>query len=358
MKRYFCTCGQPLFFENSTCIACGALAAFDPVGGDMLSLEYGADGLLREVQDGNAAPWKLCQNANQCACNWIVSNQSTSLCEACTTTRAIPDLSVPGNSELWTKLETAKRRLLETLLDLELWGPHSRIIPTLPLTFNFLSDLPNEPVLTGHEDGLITINLAEADDAHREKLRARMHEPYRTLLGHFRHEVGHFYWDLLIQNSPLLQEYRALFGDETVDYQTAMAEYYKNGPAPDWPQRLISGYASMHSWEDWAETWAHYLHITDTQETAEQFGVASKLSLTPVEPGAFTGIAQGTQKDSVRFAAKIQHACETMMLTNELNRSMGLQDAYPFALPLPVMKKMFFIERVIQLSIGSTAAAH
>jgi len=66
------------------------------------------------------------------------------------------------------------------------------------------------PVLTSHCNGLITLNIAEADDAERERRRVKFHEPYRTLLGHLRHEVAHYYWDRLIANSKWLSGFSRL----------------------------------------------------------------------------------------------------------------------------------------------------
>ena len=140
------------------------------------------------------------------------------------------------------------------------------------LAFDFIAAAAT-PVVTGHASGLITINLAEADDAERERQRNRMGEPYRTLLGHFRHEIAHYYWSRLIENSNRLEEFRALFGDEQQDYVGTLQNHYANGPPPDWPTHFVTAYASAHPWEDFAETWAHYLHIVDTLETASAFGV-------------------------------------------------------------------------------------
>jgi hypothetical protein len=172
------------------------------------------------------------------------------------------------------KLELAKRRCIYTFLKLGLpieSGPRGN---EAALRFRFLQDKENAPVQTGHENGVITVNIAEADDDEREHRRLQLHEPYRTLVGHLRHESGHFYWDRLIANSPNLQRFREFFGDETGDYDAALQTYYKQGPPADWQSRTVTAYASSHPWEDWAETWAHYLHIMDTLETAANFGMS------------------------------------------------------------------------------------
>src|SRR6185436_17928775 len=187
-------------------------------------------------------------------------------CRSCRLDKVIPNLANAGAKEGWHRLESAKRRLLYTLIDLGL--------PVEGLAFQFLEDAPGgNKVFTGHEGGVITINVAEADDPFREKMRVQMGEAYRTLLGHFRHEVGHHYWERLVSQSDRLAGFRERFGDERADYDQARQRHYEQGPPADWGTRFVSVYASMHPWEDWAETWAHYLHMTDTLETARAHGV-------------------------------------------------------------------------------------
>ena len=136
-------------------------------------------------------------------------------------------------------------------------------------------------MLTGHLNGVVTINVSEADDAERERRRAGLAEPYRTLLGHMRHEVGHYYWKRLVTgDADRLARFRELFGDDRDDYAAALTRHYQSGPPQDWQDRFVSAYASAHAWEDWAETWAHYLHMTDTIEIAATCGV----SLRPRRP--------------------------------------------------------------------------
>ena len=185
-------------------------------------------------------------------------------------------------------------------------------------------------VLTGHGDGIITVNIAEADDVERERRRVLLHEPYRTLLGHFRHEIGHYYWDLLIKDSPHIDEFRTHFGDERADYDKALKEHYDRGAVPDWRSRFISGYASVHPWEDWAETWAHYLHMTDTLETAAVCG----LSLHPDRPDEPAMEKQPNKSAHEQsFDEIIGNWFPLTYVLNSLNRGMGMPDAYPFVLP-------------------------
>jgi hypothetical protein len=228
--------------------------------------------------------------------------------------------------------------------------------PERGLAFEFLADLPAKdgdeesalkPVLTGHSHGVITINIAEADDAEREKRRMQLHEPYRTLLGHFRHEVGHYYWDRLIKAGPQLQPFRELFGDEQIDYAQSLQNHYKNGPPADWQLQFVTAYASSHSWEDWAETWAHYLHMVDTLETAAACG----LSLRPKrkdEPSIKSTPDPMTSRRQT-FDDLIEHWFPLTYALNNLNRGLGQPDAYPFVLSKPAIEKLKFIH---ELAIG------
>ncbi len=211
-------------------------------------------------------------------------------------------------------------------------------------------------MLTGHDLGDITINIAEADDAERERRRTAMHEPYRTLLGHFRHEVGHYYWDRLVRDAPALIPYREIFGDEREDYGEALKKHYKDGPPTDWREHYVSAYATTHSWEDFAETWAHYLHIVDTLETARSFGIR-------VEP---TGLAAAeTLATKVDFSPYTADSIEPIVkawvpLTfaiNSLNRSMGLRDFYPFVLTPTIIEKLGFIHDLVHGWVGGTRRA-
>ena len=228
-----------------------------------------------------AAPgerYQFCANAQHNVCNWLVNtDQAEAFCAACRHNRTIPDLTNPENLLHWRKIEFAKHRLFYTLLRLRL-PLATRLEDPNGLGFDFLSNpigaaAAHSRVMTGHASGLITLNVAEADDPERERQRKSMGEPYRTLLGHFRHEIAHYYWDRLVAESPRIDEFRRLFGDEREDYEASLQRHYTNGPAPDWPERFVTSYASSHPWEDFAETWAHYFHMIDTLETAFAFGM-------------------------------------------------------------------------------------
>lgn len=367
MRTYLCICGQPVFFNNSVCISCGRAVGFDPVSRDMRELDMtGEEGVLQQAlvpapqkrslfrrapKPPEPPRYRFCTNLHTCGCNWLIPAEAdpSTLCPSCATTRVIPDLSLAGNSERWIRLETAKRRLLFNLLDLGLWGPNDRLNPVLPMTFDFLQNLPGGPgVLTGHENGVITLNVEEADDALREKTRLEMREPYRSLLGHFRHESGHYYWEILIRGTPWIDEYRALFGDETADYATALQKNYTQGPPAGWEQNHISSYAASHPWEDWAETWAHWLHMRDTLETAEAAQCSSNIVQPKIDPVLLCEEGQAPTEEMKGFCDRISRWVALTTLVNELTRSMGQPDAYPFACGGQVLKKLYFIERVLR----------
>ncbi len=366
MKTFQCICGQPVFFNNSVCVACGRAVGFDPVSLTMRSLEAHEDGVLQVASEPNKKDrswirrkktveperFRFCANLNQCACNWLIPADAdpAALCIGCTTTRTIPNLTPPEGSEnepnpnlqRWVKLETAKRRLLYTLLELHLWGPQTRVPQAPALVFDFMEPI-TAPVMTGHDSGVITINIQEADDEVREATRLQMREPYRSILGHFRHEVGHYYWDALIRDTSWLAEFRQLFGDDTLDYATALQNHYAAGSAVGWELKHISAYAAAHPWEDWAESWAHYLHMHDTLETADEARCSSALPQPTIDPGLLGEI----NPSATAFAQRLSRWVALTTLVNELTRSMGQPDAYPFVASTPVLQKLYFIDRVL-----------
>jgi hypothetical protein len=266
-------------------------------------------------------------------------------CVACRLNEFIPDLADGKNLVRWQKLELAKRRCVYTFLKLGLPVESGPGNDQAALSFQFLQDRENSPVKTGHENGVITVNIAEADEDDREHRRLTLHERYRTLVGHLRHESGHFYWDRLIANSPNRPRFQELFGDETLDYETALRTYYQHGPPPGWPERTVTSYAGSHPWEDWAETWAHYLHIVDILETAASFGVS-------VNPDN-TANTNSKTVSSIRFNGHMDFdslLADWIPLTcalNSINRGMGLSDLYPSVIPPAVVEKLRLIHQVI-----------
>jgi hypothetical protein len=350
MKVFFCDhCGNLSFFENVTCVKCQHTLGFIPELRDLSALERNHDGTWRALaRAAKGRSYRSCANSLQYeTCNWLIPIEDPHpLCPSCRLNETIPDLSVPGNRELWSKFEQAKRRVIYSLLRLNL-PTHSVPAQNRPaLRFRFLADLPGRvPVLTGHENGLITLNIAEANDVERERRRVSLNEPFRTMLGHMRHEVAHYYWDRLIANSPRQQQFREAFGDESQDYNAALQRHYRQGAPFDWPNRFVSAYASAHPWEDWAETWAHYLHMSDTLETAASFG----MSLHPHHPDAKSMTSEPTDAKDTRatFEKVIANWLPLTCALNELNRGMGHTDLYPFVLSVPAMEKLRFVHELV-----------
>jgi len=347
MRLFKCqVCQQIVYFENTICERCSHKLGYLPHAVTLSALEPEGD-----VWRALAAPektWRYCANAVHGACNWLVDAGSTeTLCLSCRHNRTIPDLGVPDYLNGWRKIETAKHRLFYSLVRLDLPLATRTENETVGLVFDVLADPPGEPrVMTGHDNGLITLALIEADDAHRERNRVQLHEPYRTLLGHFRHEIGHYFWDRLVDDGGRLDDFRALFGDDRQDYGQALQQHYSNGPPQNWQESFVSAYASTHPWEDFAETWAHYLHIVDTLEIAGSFGMSTRPALT-----------RGDELDSdVHFdpyrAAGIGQLVDSWMplsvALNSLNRAMGQSDLYPFVLSAPMIDKLGFVHSLVQ----------
>ena len=231
--------------------------------------------------------------------------------------------------------------------------------------------------MTGHNKGVITLNIEEADEVERAKNKLDLGEKYRTLLGHFRHEIG----TLLLgsadkgaggsrgrrakcrgrrrggsqdqvqrprsggsQGEPLIGSFRRVFGDERKDYAEALKAYYTNGAPSDWTEYFISPYASSHPWEDWAETWSHYMHMMDTLETAWSFGIG-------IHPGNSQELDAEIRRDP--YVMKDFDRIFGMWLSltfavNSLNRSMGHADFYPFVISPAVREKLRFIHSTVQ----------
>jgi len=378
MRTFKCSCEnqQILFFESQSCVACERVVGVDDTFNKVEPYDFDEESGYYYKASQSKVPYQKCDNHKTYqACNGMVNmdtfepvpDKDEVLCFACRFNETIPDLTIVKHIPLWKKMEVAKRRAIYTLKELNL--PLENIVQNEEsgLSFDFITDRDvedhfvskledQEAVFTGHDNGHITINLAEADEVARSHTKVAMSEKYRTLLGHFRHELGHYYFNKLILISEEKHELcKKYFGDDEEDYSKALKKYYKNGAPKDWDKDFISEYATMHPYEDWAETWAHYMHIMDTLETAKNFNIT----------GSTTGRMDikehvgnlNLPQDSYFFSSQtsIDTILDTWMdfaiILNSLNRSMGMNDAYPFVLTQAVRTKLSFIHHAIHDSL-------
>ena len=312
------SCGQQISFEQRQCPNCDDELLFNPT-------------ILQFVSRENA---RYCDNRAIIGCNWSADDPGI-CCSSCSLNRTIPNLSFPRNVLRWRRVEEAKRRLIFDLRRLRL-PLTSRTGATI--AFDILTEEAG-PVLTGHLSGLITLNIVEADDVERESRRTAFREPYRTLLGHFRHEVGHFYWDMLVQGTKLQAPFDLIFGDASQDYQAALNSYYGRTDRTFNRRSFISEYATSHPWEDWAETFAHFLHIVSTLDTLAALPLAlddraKRVLRDPYLEGDFDALLASWKP--------VAHSI------NELNRSLGLNDAYTFDLTAAIIGKLHLVHMAIE----------
>ncbi|HYB27559.1 MAG TPA: putative zinc-binding metallopeptidase [Solirubrobacteraceae bacterium] len=329
MRAFSCgNCGQLVFFENSLCLRCSHALGFVPERLELVVFDPNGDDRVRP-----------CANSTLAACNWLLAtNDPGSFCLSCGLTRTRPADADTAGLAAFAKAEMAKRRLIFQLLDL-------RLPIGGELSFDLLSSHTG-PVVTGHDQGVITIDLAESNDARREQRRAELGEPYRTMLGHFRHEIGHYYWPLLVEQTGQLTAWRQLFGDEREDYQQALQRHYELGPPADWSERHVSAYATTHPWEDWAETFAHYLHIRDSLQTAAEFGlIVAGPAVTDDE--SLAALPQADTEEQP-FNGVIEAWLPLTYALNAVNRSMGRDDLYPFTLAPAVIAKLAFVHQRVR----------
>jgi hypothetical protein len=347
VKLFTCqVCGNIVYFENHVCAGCGSRLAYLPEQQRLQAIE--PDGAAWRVTGRSGSPRLLCRNADMHVCNWLVQPGSGTFCAACRHNGTIPNLTDAGHLAAWRELEDAKHRLFYSLMRWGLRLQTRQEDPEHGLVFHFLADDParGKKAMTGHDNGVITIALAEADHIERERRRLQMGEPYRTLLGHFRHEVGHHYWDLLVRDGQQLDACRTIFGDDTRDYGDALKQHYAEGPPANWQERYVSAYATTHPWEDFAETWAHYFHIVDTLEMAANFGME-------VAPAAdrIGGLSAKVDFDPYAIAEFDMIARSWLPFVfamNSLSRTIGLRDIYPFVLSPAVMEKLSFIHDLLK----------
>jgi hypothetical protein len=353
MKLFKCQhCGQLLYFENNTCEKCGHRLGYISETAVLSALEP-EDATAWQALTKSGKRYRFCANAQFDVCNWLIEASSAdTYCAACQHNRTVPDTSIQDNLIAWRKIEAAKHRLFYSLMKLGL--PLENPKSGERLTFDFLASPSQSPrVMTGHENGLITVAVEEADDPERERRRAAMHEPYRTLLGHFRHEVGHFYWDVLVRDGDQLEACRKVFGDDTLDYAQALQQHYANGAPPNWRDNFVSSYASSHPWEDFAETWAHYLHVIDTLEMARAFGMHIHPRLA--KRGELESEVDFDPYRAGEISVLIDAWIPLSNALNSLSRTMGQPDIYPFVLSPPAIEKMGVIHGLIHRNKMATA---
>ncbi len=318
----------------------------------MVSLLIRDNLLVKAAGTETDGRYRYCDNHAFQACNWIIPQDFPNmLCRACELNETIPDTTNPGHLEAWQQIEVAKHRLVYSLLRMNLPLRNRHADPQNGLAFRFLSDqapTPHSgPVMTGHSQGVITINIAEADSIHREVTRRQLGEPYRTLIGHFRHEIGHYYWDLLIKPDGVnLAAFRNTFGDERVDYSMALRNYHQYGAPGNWQGNYISAYSTMHPWEDWAEIWAHYMNFMDLLETASAFGISVNPSFD--QDGSLFMEADIDPYSPIDFDTLYHKCLPLLSAVNSLNRSMGQPDLYPFVVPPPVREKLAFVHGIVR----------
>jgi hypothetical protein len=319
MRIFRCPrCGAELFFDNLVC-GCGFVTGYDPAA------------------QGFVADPAFCANRAPIGCNWVRDGASA-LCASCLMTAVHPDLSVPGNAALWVRAERAKRHVLAGLMR---WGWLGAADPGPRPAFHMLAEATatgRVAVSMGHAAGLVTINLAEADAAEQVRRREMLGEPYRTMIGHLRHELAHFLFARLAGTAGFLDAFRARFGDERQDYAAALARHYAEGPPPGWQEDHVTPYATAHPHEDWAESAAHAMHLTDIADSFAAAGLG--LAALPMPPGwdAFA------ERDA---AALLEAGIAIGVALNHVNRAVGQPDLYPFvSMPATRAKLSFALERL------------
>ena len=101
----------------------------------------------------------------------------------------------------------------------------------------------------------------------------------------------------------------------------------------------ITGYATSHPHEDWAETLAHLMHLTDILDSA----AASGLSWPEGPPLPYDAYAEADTERLVTLAIDLTLAI------NHVNRALDLPDLYPFVLAAPVREKLAFAHGALRI---------
>ncbi len=353
MRLFRCdNCGNPVHFDNRACLNCGCRLGFAPEALGLYAVQPEKDGAIFRRVDNNAA-YRFCPNAAWDICNWMIPADSPEpFCVACRYNGLVPDPNTADGLRRWRAIGEAQRHLFYSFLRWDLPRPSRREDPQGGLLFDLKDDeiLPDgscKPVLIGHDEGHIVIRTAEADDLTREQMRDQMNEPYRTLLGHFRHETGHFIWNKMVRDTNKLDGFRAVFGDEGADYSVAVEAHYNQGPPPGWGSSYISYYATTHPWEDFAECFAHVLHIVDSLETAHIFGIA----LAPLRHHEMTAFANFDPYTVTHFEKIAEVWVPLSVALNSIHHSMGERDLYPFILTPTIKAKLAYVHGLITRQI-------
>jgi hypothetical protein len=353
MKVFHCNqCSSQVYFENTVCGVCQAYLLFVPSQMQMAAASMPANADLSATANGGSMQQlglKPCAQRQFAAqCNWALPTQAPEAdCISCQLTRLAASAPVTQNWLRWQLAEAAKRRLLFTLLSLRVpFAPKQSATDAFGLAFEWKVPMANTPVITGHADGVITLNLQEADDDKRESTRVAFAEPLRSVLGHLRHELSHHLQQRFVTTPDLVARFRELFGDERQPYAPALQHHYQNGPPADVSQRFISAYASAHPWEDWAETCAHYLLMVDAVETADAWGLH-------LDPGVGLATTAGQTRSDLGLPMQAEdlvfgHWLPVARFLNAMARSLGSRDSYPFVIPTPVLDKLRFVQDVLQ----------
>ena len=367
-RTWRCRCGRPVFFRHSRCPACGTPLGFVAETGRLLPLEPGSVAgswrvFGKAARASGGALYRRCSNLDSAAaCNWLIATAAADgtepmLCRACRLDRTLPDLTRKQHRLWWRRIELAKRRLVASLIALGL-PVASRIDedPARGLAFDLLhEDEAHEHVVSGYRDGIVTLNIEEADEARRQRVRAVLHQPSRTLLGHLRHDIGHYYWHRLVADGPWLTPFRELFGDERKHDARSPQQIRAQQESGDWASRHVSPQAVEHPLEDWAETFAHYLQMADALETAPAFGIEAENLELRYEPFNEASLYRRQNADAAAFLDFVNRWMELTGVLNELARSMGRLDFYPYVLSSDAVRKLHFVHLVILGTSGRSS---
>ena len=342
MRRFTCeSCAEEVAFDALRCASCSSPLGYVPAQQAVKVLHPAAGAVSFSISGDDAEFWR-CPNSAR-GCNWVLPAGTGDIwCRSCGLTPGRPDETNPDALAAWSTAEAVKRRLVHQLDHLALpIDPRSDATPD-GLAFDLVY-VPGQFGPAGKVDEAVTLDLADADVQDVGAPPRRVHAPFRTLIGNLRHKVGHHYWHRLVGQSDHVTPFRRLFGDERADYPAAI-EPHQAAVAHHWDaSRFVTGRAESHPFEDWAETFAHYLHILDATDTAEAYRLPDgqcEMGRPQSSPGGGT------------FAEILRLWRPTAPAVNALAASLGLPAVYPFQLTGVVLQKFEFVHARV------TAHAH